>query len=436
MQNITIRKCKKASGEITVPGDKSISHRAVMIGSIAKGETVIRGFLNSADCNATINAFRMMGILISEDQETKTITVLGKGLNGLSRPSGTIDVGNSGTTIRLISGILAGQSFDTKITGDESIQKRPMKRVVTPLSLMGGKIEGQISQNGDITPPLSIFSSKLMGINYETPIPSAQVKSAILLAGLYAGGETKVREKVKSRDHTERMLSHFGADIKVDNLSYTIKSGRELLAKEVDVPGDISSVAYFIALGMLAKDSEILIKNVGLNPTRDGIIKVAQMFGGKISIQNERILSGEPRGDILVSYSEGLRGIELSGEIIPNIIDEIPIIAVIASQAIGQTMIRDAKELRVKESDRIKTVVDFLRKMGVEIEELEDGMIIQGKARLHGETIESHGDHRIAMSATVAGLLADGETIINNTSCVDTSFPGFMGLINQVIVSS
>lgn len=423
MANLKVSPAKSLRGEIAVPGDKSISHRAVMIGALAKGQTTVNNFLMGEDCLSTIRCFKQLGIEIQESRESKVdsrkqVVIHGKGLFGLKKPEETLDVGNSGTTIRLMMGILAGQEFVSKITGDASIQKRPMGRVITPLSQMGAIIEG-----GEY-PPLTVIGQELKGITYELPVASAQVKSAILLAGLLAEGETKVIEKAPSRDHTERMLAHFGAT-----------SRKDFAGTEVDVPGDISSAAFFLVAASIMPNAELRISNVGMNPTRTGIIDILHRMGADIEITDEQIISEEPRANTLVRHSaldiRHLKAVKIGGTIIPRLIDEIPIIAVAATQASGITEIRGAKELRVKESDRIAVLANELRKMGAKITELEDGMIIEGPSKLRGATVQSHGDHRIAMSLAVAGLVADGETIIENTDCIETSFPGFEKLLNE-----
>jgi len=393
----------------------------------------VSGFLASADCLATIDCFRKMGIAIQTDDSNHVI-VKGKGLRGLEKPGQRLYVGNSGTTIRLLSGILAGQDFISEISGDESIQRRPMGRIAKPLRLMGGEIQGRKERDkpGELFPPLKITGGKLNGISYELPVASAQVKSAILLAGLYANGETTVIEKNYSRDHTERMLEHFGAPIAKQGETVRLTPAKELSANEVDVPGDISSAAFFMAAATLIPGSEVRIRNVGLNPTRTGILDILHRMGGAVEVENEVIGSGEPRGDIVVRSAQ-LRGIKIDGAIIPRIIDEIPIIAVLASQAEGFTEIRDARELRVKESDRIKTIAAELGKFGVTIEELEDGLRILGPAKLKGGAIESRGDHRIAMAMAIAGLVATGPTVINDADCVETSFPGFIDRLQPFI---
>ncbi|MBU0671616.1 MAG: 3-phosphoshikimate 1-carboxyvinyltransferase [Candidatus Margulisbacteria bacterium] len=429
MTNLIVKPSKGIKGEIHIPGDKSISHRAIMIGSLAKGETIINGFLPSADCLATVECFRKLGIDIQMTNGCKII-IDGKGLKGLRQTKELLDVGNSGTTIRLISGILAGQPFLTKITGDESIQKRPMMRIVRPLREMGAGIVGHVKKD-NIYAPLEIDGGNLTPIEYELPVASAQVKSAVLLAGLFAKGETSVIEKNKARNHTERMLSHFGADIRVQGMKVGVRGMREFRAAEVDVPGDISSAAFFIVAAAIVPDSELLIKNVGVNPTRTGIIDVLHRMGADIQVMNEQLIAEEPRADILVKSSK-LKGIKIDGSIVPRIIDEIPIIAVAATQAEGTTEIRGARELRIKESDRLATISMELKKMGANIKELDDGLIIKGPTAFKAATVDSCGDHRIAMSAAIAGLAASGETTIENTDCIETSFPGFGKLLASI----
>lgn len=409
---------KHLSGEILVPGDKSISHRAVMLGAIAEGTTRIQGFLPGADCLSTIECFRQLGVTIK--REESLVTVEGNGLHGLSAAEGPLFVGNSGTTMRLMSGLLAGQKFDSTLDGDASIRRRPMERVIRPLTRMGGDIKGE---EGKGTAPLRIHGVPLHGISYTSPVASAQVKSAVLLAGLYAEGETSVTEPALSRDHTERMLTGFGARVKRDGYTVVVESGPRLISQEIMVPGDISSAAYFIAAGLLSKSGEILVKNVGVNPTRDGILRVAEAMGGKLVRINEREASGEPVCDLLVK-SSSLKGTEVCGELIPTLIDEIPIIAVMAACAEGETLIRDAGELRVKESDRIDSIVTALHRLGVEAEALPDGMRIKGGGISSGE-IDSMGDHRIAMAFSVAGLSAEGPVTIGGAECVAISYPRF-----------
>ena len=419
-------------GTVSVPGDKSISHRCIMFGSIANGTTEIHNFLKGADCLATIRCFQSMGINIEETDHT--ITVHGKGLHGLSAPLNILDVGNSGTTTRLLSGILAGQKFESKLSGDESLNSRPMKRIIEPLTMMGANISS-ILRNG--CAPLYIAPGNLHGIHYDSPVSSAQVKSCILLAGLYAEGETSVTEPSLSRNHTELMLKEFGADIRtLHSLSGTeatayIKPYPKLYGQKIVVPGDISSAAYFIAAGLIVPDSEILIEHVGINPTRSGILKVCEDMGGDITLLNERCEAGEKIADILVRTSS-LHGITIEGDIIPTLIDEIPIIAVMAGVADGTTVIKDAAELKVKETDRIETVTDNLKAMGCNVTPTEDGMIITG-GTLHGASIHTLLDHRIAMAFSIAALVADGTTKILDSKCVDVSYPTFYDTFEQLL---
>ena len=414
-------------GTVSVPGDKSISHRCIMFGSIANGTTEIHNFLKGADCLATIRCFQSMGINIEETDHT--ITVHGKGLHGLSAPLNILDVGNSGTTTRLLSGILAGQKFESKLSGDESLNSRPMKRIIEPLTMMGANISS-ILRNG--CAPLYIAPGNLHGIHYDSPVSSAQVKSCILLAGLYAEGETSVTEPSLSRNHTELMLKEFGADIRtLHSLSGTeatayIKPYPKLYGQKIVVPGDISSAAYFIAAGLIVPDSEILIEHVGINPTRSGILKVCEDMGGDITLLNERCEAGEKIADILVRTSS-LHGITIEGDIIPTLIDEIPIIAVMAAVADGTTVIKDAAELKVKE-----TVTDNLKAMGCNVTPTEDGMIITG-GTLHGASIHTLLDHRIAMAFSIAALVADGTTKILDSKCVDVSYPTFYDTFEQLL---
>ena len=412
---MVIQKIKKAAGQIKVPGDKSISHRAVMLGSLANGVTEISGFLKGADCLSTIDCFRKMEIDI--DINGENVTVHGNGLRGLKKPDEMLYTGNSGTTTRLLCGILAGQNFDTSITGDASIQKRPMGRVVQPLSMMGAKIENEYC-------PLYITGTKLHGIDYKMPVASAQVKTAIILAGLYADGETVIHEIEKSRDHTELMLSAMGADLTVDNLDITVKPTNDLTAVNVDVPGDISSAAFFLVLGAIKPNSQITVTNVGINPTRTGIIDVLKDMGADITLENVHTSAGETVADITVR-SSSLKGTTVGGDIIPRLIDELPIIAVAAVFADGQTVIKDAQELKVKETNRIRAVVDEFNKCGIDITETEDGMIINGGKSIHGADFKTYGDHRMAMSLTVLAQLADGESTLDDSDCACVSYPTF-----------
>ena len=417
---MVIQKIKKAVGQIKVPGDKSISHRAVMLGSLANGVTEISGFLKGADCLSTIDCFRKMGIDI--DINGENVTVHGNGLRGLKKPDEMLYTGNSGTTTRLLCGILAGQNFDTSITGDASIQKRPMGRVVKPLSMMGAKIES-VRKNG--CAPLHITGSSLHGITYSTPVASAQVKSCVLLAGLYADGKTSVTEPALSRNHTELMLKFFGADVASEGLTASVLPDPDLHGNLVRVPGDISSAAYFIAAALIVPGSEVLLKNVGINPTRDGMLRVCRAMGADITLLNEQNSGGEPVADLLVRYTPSLSGTVIEGELIPTLIDEIPIIAVLAATANGTTVIRNAEELKVKESNRLDIMVNELTAMGVSLEGTDDGMIIEGGKPFHGAQIDSRLDHRIAMSFAIASLAAETPTEILRAGCVDISYPTF-----------
>lgn len=413
-----IKKQTNLKGTLTVPGDKSISHRAVMFGSLARGTTRISHFLEGADCLSTISCFRKMGIEI--DRNKDEILVHGRGLHGLTAPTEILDVGNSGTTTRLISGILAGQTFTSELDGDDSIRTRPMKRIMTPLVSMGADITSRLD-NG--CAPLIIHGRPLHAAHYDSPVASAQVKSCVLLAGMYADGSTSVTEPFLSRNHTEIMLNYFGAEITSEGTTASIKPEPVLEGRDIQVPGDISSAAYFIAAGLLTPGSEILLKNVGINPTRAGILKVCMDMGADITLLNEST-EGEPTADLLIRTSS-LKGTTIEGSIIPTLIDEIPMIAVMAAFAEGTTIIRDAQELKVKESDRIAVMVDNLRRMGADIEGTDDGMIIHGGRALHGAVIDSHLDHRIAMSFAVAGTICDGTVEILNGECVNISYPEF-----------
>ncbi len=412
---MVIKKISKANGSLKVPGDKSISHRAIMLGSLSDGTTEITGFLKGADCLSTIDCFRKMGIDINVNGEN--VTVRGNGLRGLKKPQDMLYTGNSGTTTRLLCGILSAQNFDTAITGDASIQKRPMGRVTKPLALMGAKIENEYC-------PLYITGTKLHGIDYKMPVASAQVKTAIILAGLYAEGETVVREIEKSRDHTELMLGAMGADINVNGLDITVKTTEKLSAVNVDVPGDISSAAFFMVLGAVMPNSEITITNVGVNPTRTGIIDVLKDMGADITLENMRTSAGESVADITVR-SSSLKGTTIGGDIIPRLIDELPIIAVASVFAEGETVIKDAQELKVKETNRIRAVVDEFTKCGIDITETDDGMIINGGKAIHGADFKTYGDHRMAMSLTVLAQLADGESTLDDSDCACVSYPTF-----------
>lgn len=414
-----IHKAKHLRGTLHIPGDKSISHRAIMFGALAKGDTRITNFLQGADCLSTISCFSKMGISI--ENQINQVIVHGKGLHGLSAPDTMLDVGNSGTTTRLLSGILAGQSFSTELNGDASIQKRPMGRIITPLRMMQADIT---SIKGNDCAPLHINGHTLTGIHYNSPVASAQVKSCVLLAGLYGDQETSVTEPALSRNHTELMLSAFGADITSVGTTATIQPDPILYGQDIAVPGDISSAAFFIAAGLMVPNSEIRLTHVGINPTRDGILRVCRSMGADIQLENQQTIGGELVADIIVRSST-LKGTVIEGEIIPTLIDEIPVIAVLAAYADGVTIIKDAQELKVKESNRLDIMVAQLSAMGADIQATDDGMIIHGGKPLHGAVVDSHLDHRIAMAFAIAALIAEGETQIQRADCVDISYPDF-----------
>ena len=423
---ITICPTSSLRGEISVPGDKSISHRSIMLGAIANGVTTVRGFLRGEDNMATMSAFRAMGVEIKDDGTT--IAIQGKGLHGLSEPQDIIDCGNSGTSMRLLTGLLSGQTFYSVLTGDQYLRKRPMKRVVDPLTGMGARILGR--DHGNLA-PLAINGSPLTATGYESPVSSAQIKSAIMLAALYADGDTSVREPSLSRDHSERMFRLFGASIELFFNGITVKGGVELQAQEINVPGDISSAAFFIVAALITPGSELLIQNVGVNPTRTGVIDVLKEMGGEIELLNQREISGEPVADLLVRSSI-LKGIDIKGDVVPRAIDEFPAICVAAACAEGKTTVRDARELRVKETDRISAMATNLRALGVSVDECDDGMDITGVEQLVGAKVDSFGDHRIAMSMAVAGLVSKGGVTINDVGCIATSFPNFFELFETV----
>lgn len=414
-------------GSFELIGDKSISHRAVMFSSISKGHNKISNFLMGEDCLSTISCFRKMGVDIQIDG--KDVYVKGNGLYGLQRPKEILDVGNSGTTIRLMMGILAGNKFDATLIGDNSIAKRPMKRVTDPLRLMGCNIEGKDDANYT---PIKIYGGDLKAIDYHMPVASAQVKSALILASLYANDTSFIYEKVKSRNHTEIMLKSFGADINVENLKISVNPVNELFSQDIYVPGDISSAAFIIVSALITKGSEVIIKNVGLNETRTGIIDVVKNMNGNIEIINERLVGGELVGDLLVRYTKDLCATTIDKDIIPRLIDEIPVIAVLATQAEGTTIIKDAQELKVKESNRIKSMVENLKILGANIEELEDGMIIKGKSKLNGGKIKTFKDHRIAMAFSTLNLISDEKIKLDDEDCINVSFPGYFDLIKSL----
>lgn len=422
-----INSVSKISGTIKVPGDKSISHRAIMTGSIAKGMTTIEGLLTAEDCLSTVRVFKQLGVDIERTAESSFI-VQGKGLRGLQEPTDILDVGNSGTTIRLISGILAGQSFNSVLTGDSSIRKRPMGRVIEPLTLMKSRIYGR---DNNRYAPIFINGSDLVGISYNSSISSAQIKSAILYAGLYAEGETKVIEPILSRDHSEKMLLQFGADINALDNKVTIKSGKELVGQSIKVPGDFSSAAFLIAAALLVPNSRLIIEGVGLNPTRIGFLEAVKAMNGNIEIISLRKYGEEQVGDLLIETSS-LSGIDITEEWIPKIIDELPLLAVLATQADGTTKVTGAKELRVKETDRIATIASELRKLGIKIDELDDGFIISGRQSLAGGIVNTHGDHRIGMAMAIAGLIAKDEIIIENSNAINISYPNFFEDLTKI----
>ena len=425
---LVIEKIKKLKGNISVPGDKSISHRSLILGSIAQGETRIYNFLNSLDCLKTLECMQALGAEIELDKDN-SVKIKGKGLYGLQEPKDILDVGNSGTTIRLLTGLLSGQNFYSVLNGDNSIRRRPMKRVTQPLRLMGADIWGR--KDGQFA-PLNVRGNKLIPLHYTLPVASAQVKTALLLAGLYTASETVIKEPLPTRDHTERMLEIMQADIKNSPLEIKIKGEKQLKGTDIFIPGDISSAAYFVAAASMLRDSQIIIKHVGVNPTRTGIIKILKKMGARINILNYQIKSNEPQADLKIEYSE-LKGMEIKEEMMPFLIDELPLIAVVATQAQGKTVVSGARELRVKETDRIKAIVSELKKMGADIEEKEDGFIVTGPSKLKGAVCESYNDHRIAMSLAVAALLAEGKTVIKNSECIDISFPGFEKTLQKLI---
>lgn len=445
MNQIKLKKAKSLKGEITPPPDKSITHRAIMFASLADGKSIIRNPLMAEDPISTMNAMRALGVEITEirsqESEYRALIVHGKGLNGLREPFDVINCGNSGTTARLISGILAGNPFFSVLTGDDSLRQRPMARVINPLKEMGAKIT---ARQGDKYLPMAIKGGELRAIRYEMPVASAQVKSCLILAGLYADGTTIITEPQKSRDHTERMLKAMGADIRIEarrqkpeDRQQTIEvkglGDEKLNPLDITIPSDFSSSAFFLVGVLIVPDSELLIRNVCVNPTRTGLLDVIKNMGGDVRLENIRDVSGEPVADIYCKTASSLKAVKIEKNIIPSLIDEFPVLCILASQAEGVTEIRGAEELRVKESDRIKAMATELRKMGVELEEYPDGIAIKGKTGLKGATVNSYGDHRIAMSFSIAALIADGVTIINNPECVDISFPGFYMELDKIM---
>lgn len=430
MDRVELKKVKGLKGEITPPPDKSISHRAVIFASLAEGRSRIRNFLRAEDPMSTVNAFRMLGVEIEERQGSELV-IHGKGLFGLKEPFDVVHCGNSGTTIRLLSGVLAGSPFFSVLTGDDSLKQRPMARVIDPLKQMGADISGRA---GDTLPPIAIRGKTLRAVDYKLPVASAQVKSSIILAGMFAEGTTTLTEPFKSRDHTERMLASMGVAIEVEGLTVKLKGGSKLRASDTTVPADFSSAAFFIAAALVVPCSELTIKGVCINPTRTGLLEVIRGMGAEVELSNKRLVSGEPVADIHCRTAAGMKGIHIEEDIVPSLIDEFPILCVLATQAEGITDIRGAKELRVKESDRIRAMASELRKFGVELEEYPDGIAIKGKTQLRGCEAESYGDHRIAMSLSIAGLAAEGTTTISDASCVDISFPWFFEVLQRLTV--
>ncbi|AGB41350.1 3-phosphoshikimate 1-carboxyvinyltransferase [Halobacteroides halobius DSM 5150] len=419
----------KLQGQVKVPGDKSISHRAVMLGSLAEGQTEVKGFLTGEDCLSTVRAFEQLGVKIEGVGEERMI-IHGCGLNGLTEPDNVLDLGNSGTTTRLMLGMLAGQDFYSVVTGDDSLRGRPMARVTDPVSQMGGQFKGRDDAN--LLPITVVGGQNLKSLTYQSPVASAQVKSSILLAGLYAKGVTKVVEPAKSRDHTERMLEYFGADITVDGLTVSVTGKPKLKGKKVIVPGDISSAAFIMVAGLITDDSRIVLENVGLNPTRAGVITALEKMDANLELINEREVNGEPIADVVVKSSQ-LQATTIEGDLIPLLIDEIPILAVAATQAEGKTIIKDAEELRVKETDRIAAMVKELRKLGVEVTERKDGLEIVGPQEIKGGVnCLSYHDHRVAMSLAIAGLIAEQPLKIEEADCINISFPGFKQLLTDL----
>jgi 3-phosphoshikimate 1-carboxyvinyltransferase len=426
MERSSSGKSRPLQGEVRVPGDKSITHRAIILGSIAHGETRITGFLAAEDCLRTIVAFQSLGVEVIRKKES--LDILGGGFHGLKESEDVIDLGNSGTGIRLLAGVLAGQEFFSILTGDSSLRQRPMRRVVEPLRQMGAIIHGR--EGGNLA-PLAVLGRPLNGIQYDLPIPTAQVKSALLLAGLNAGGRTTIHEQAKSRDHTERLLRYFGVEVEEQGLTVSVKGPVTLQGREIQVPGDISSAAFLMVAASAVKGSQVTLLEVGVNPTRTGILEILLEMGADIKVENPRELCGEPVADITVK-SGTLKGTIIKGEKTLRALDEFPILCVAAAMASGETVIMDARELRVKESDRIAVMVQELSKMGVQIEEFPDGVRIVGKGRLQGAVCDSHGDHRVALALSVAGLVAKGETMVRNTECIETSFPGFYPLLESL----
>ncbi len=421
----TVHGSPRLEATVVPPGDKSISHRAALLNAISDGRAKVTNFCVGDDRTSMLGCLRGLGVQIEESVEdgTETFTINGMGLDGLSEPSDYLYAGNSGTTMRLVSGLLASQPFFSVITGDSSLRGRPMKRILTPLSMMGARVMGR---GGGSLAPLAFDGGGLHGIEYEMPVASAQLKSCILIAGLFAEGETSVIQPAESRDHTERMMASMGADVDWDGLRLTVRRPSRLESLDIQVPCDISGAAFWLVAGAAHPNARITVQGVGINPSRTGVLDVLNDMGANIRMENVREIGNEPSADLVVESSD-LRGVEISGDIIPRVIDEIPVLAVAASQATGQTVVRDAAELRVKESDRIAATVAGLDALGAKVRETEDGMMIEGGSRLAGAEVQSHGDHRIAMSMAVAGLIADGATTVGESEAVDVSYPTFWG---------
>jgi 3-phosphoshikimate 1-carboxyvinyltransferase len=430
MKSVEIKKSSGLRGEIVPPPDKSVSHRAIMFSSMAEGKSRVTNFLRAEDPLSSVKAFRALGISITDNGRDELV-IEGRGLHGFSEPQDVIDCGNSGTTIRLISGLLAGNPFFSVLTGDDSLKKRPMARVIDPLKKMGAAIS---ARGGDKYLPMAIRGGGLKAIDYIMPMASAQVKSCLILAALYADGTTTITEPQKSRDHTERMLAAMGADIRVDGLNIAVRAGQRLTALDMQAPADFSSAAFFMAAALMVPNSEIVIKGVGVNPGRTGMLRVLEEMGAAVKTENFREVSGEPIADIVCSSAGRLHAVKIGRESIPSLIDEFPIICILASLAEGVTQIRGAEELRAKESDRIRAMATELVKLGVTVEEHPDGIDIVGGAELRGSSIHSYGDHRIAMAFSVAGLMSRGNMLINDASCVDISFPGFFEKLEELEV--
>ena len=427
----TIKACQRLGGEVVPPGDKSISHRAAILNSLARGKAEIDNFAPGADCLSTVRCLKALGVKIGRkgSRGSPTMSVSGTGEDGLKEASNVLDARNSATTMRLLGGLLASQPFLSIITGDASLRNRPMGRLIEPLRLMGADVAGR---GQDSFAPLVIKGKKLRGIDFTLPVPSAQIKSAILLAGLFACGNTVVHQQIVSRDHTERMVRHMGASLESQGNSISLLPLNSPLASlSMRIPGDISSAAYFLVAAATHPDARIVIRDCGINPTRTGIMDILVAMGARLKIENERLEAGEPLADIVVESSE-LKGIEVGGDIIPRLIDEIPVLAVAGCAARGKTVIKDAGELRVKESDRIATVVSELSRLGAQIEPLPDGMVVYGGRRLSGTEVDSHFDHRLAMTLAIAGLIAKGETTIKHARAAQVSYPAFWQTLQQI----